>query len=97
MKNFNLILLLVFLVACNNQSSSDEIREAAEESFETEQASSGSIQNGLCYVDQYAPDEESINRKLDIIIVPDTSTSLKEERGDIANGLIILLTLYRIK
>lgn len=86
MKNFNLILLLVFLVACNNQSSSDEIREAAEESFETEQASSGSTQNGLCYVDQYAPDEESINRKLDIIIVPDTSTSLKEERGDIANG-----------
>ncbi|MEX1100187.1 MAG: hypothetical protein WEB87_07165, partial [Bacteriovoracaceae bacterium] len=44
----------------------------------------------LCYQDQYAPDG-AITRKLDILIVPDTSTSLKEERGSIAEGFDFFL------
>ena len=56
-----------------------------EESFETAPKSNGSTVNGICYSDQYTP-EGNIIRKLDIVVVPDTSASIIEERGAIADG-----------
>ncbi|MCB9091398.1 MAG: hypothetical protein H6621_09820 [Halobacteriovoraceae bacterium] len=91
--NIVLMLLLSLLMACKggDSGSADDINNELDDSFNTDPESSGSTQNGLCYVDQYAPDKDSITRKLDIIIVPDTSTSLKEERGDIASGFDFFL------
>ncbi len=88
--NFLLFILLGVLASCNSDSGS-EVSESLDDAFVPEVQTSGSTQNGLCYVDQYAPDEASITRKLDIVIVPDTSVSLKEERGDIANGFDFFL------
>lgn len=39
-----------------------------------------------CYQDIYAPKEEDITRNIDILIIPDTSGSIIEERADIAEG-----------
>lgn len=88
MKYLLLNLLLLISISCQDGggSSSPDVEAALDETFETTVPTSGSTQSGLCYVDQYAPDEANITRDLDIIIVPDTSTSLKEERGDIATG-----------
>lgn len=55
------------------------------DSFELDPKSNGSTVNGLCYNDQYSP-EGNIIRKMDIVIVPDTSGSIVEERGAIADG-----------
>tara|TARA_Y100000768_G_scaffold388864_1_gene388042 strand:- start:3564 stop:5849 length:2286 start_codon:yes stop_codon:yes gene_type:complete len=74
------------LAACTDGGGGSTIEESLDDAFETDLAVSGATQNGLCYVDQYAPDEADVIRDLDIIIVPDTSTSIKEERGDIAQG-----------
>lgn len=76
-------LFLFLLVACNDGGGTGA---ALDEAFQVDPKTSGSTQNGLCYVDQYAPDAEAINRKLDIIVVPDTSGSIKEERSKIALG-----------
>ncbi len=87
-----IFILLGTLLGCNSGGDAPaEIKESLDDAFETDIKTSGSTQSGLCYVDQYAPDEASVTRKLDIIIVPDTSVSLKEERGDIANGFDFFL------
>jgi len=39
-----------------------------------------------CYHDRYAVPEEAITRKVDILIVPDTSGSIRDERAAIADG-----------
>lgn len=39
-----------------------------------------------CYQDIYAPNEEDITRNIDILIIPDTSASIIQERADIAEG-----------
>lgn len=77
------LLMSATLIGCNDGGGAGA---ALDDAFVTDPKSSGSSQNGLCYVDQYAPDEASINRKLDIIIIPDTSGSIKEERSAIAQG-----------
>lgn len=79
-----LTLLMSFtFIGCND---SGDAGAALDDTFVTDPKTSGSTQNGLCYVDQYAPDADSINRKLDIIVVPDTSGSIREERSKIALG-----------
>ncbi|MBD63684.1 MAG: hypothetical protein CME62_00625 [Halobacteriovoraceae bacterium] len=89
---FNIFIIVFLFVSCEDSGgNSQAINDTLDDSFETEVKTSGSTQNGLCFVDQYAPDEEAITRKLDIIIVPDTSTSLKEERESIANGFDFFL------
>lgn len=90
---FILLLSAISLFSCENGGGggSAAIEDALDDSFQTELATTGATQNGLCYVDQYAPDEADIVRDLDILIVPDTSTSLKEERGDIADGFDFFL------
>tara|TARA_B100001971_G_C18268046_1_gene596727 strand:+ start:167742 stop:170057 length:2316 start_codon:yes stop_codon:yes gene_type:complete len=81
---FPLLLFTLFVLsACNDGGTTSA---ALDDAFEVDPKTSGSTQTGLCYVDQYAPDEESINRKLDIIIVPDTSGSIIDERSAIAQG-----------
>ncbi|MAZ49873.1 MAG: hypothetical protein CME65_15025 [Halobacteriovoraceae bacterium] len=86
MKNFIFLMVFFALAACTDGGGGSTIEESLDDAFETDLAVSGATQNGLCYVDQYAPDEADVIRDLDIIIVPDTSTSIKEERGDIAQG-----------
>ncbi len=86
--NIFLIFILALFSGCNG---GDEVSNAIDDAFDPSTESSGSTQNGLCYVDQYAPDEESIIKKLDIIIVPDTSGSIVEERGAIADGFDFFL------
>lgn len=39
-----------------------------------------------CYQDVYAPKEEDITRNIDILVIPDTSGSIIEERASIAEG-----------
>lgn len=84
-------MAFISLAACNNGGGGSAIEESLDDAFETDLAVSGATQNGLCYVDQYAPDEADVIRDLDIIIVPDTSTSLNEERADIADGFDFFL------
>ena len=84
--SFLFLLSLAIFTGCESGGGGGGLEEALDDSFETDLAVSGATQNGLCYVDQYAPDEADVVRDLDIIIVPDTSTSLKEEREDIAQG-----------
>ncbi len=39
-----------------------------------------------CYQDVYAPREEDITRNIDILVIPDTSASIIQERAQIAEG-----------
>ena len=75
-------LILILFSACQDSGTGAEL----DDFFQVDPKTSGSTQNGLCYVDQYAPDAEAINRKLDIIVVPDTSGSIRKERSKIALG-----------
>ena len=95
-------LLMLIFISCedggensnapqNDGEKKPEVTESLEEAFETTPTASGQVQNGLCYEDQYAPSETEISRKLDIIVVPDTSSSIIEERSDIAKGFSSLI------
>ncbi|MDP7319953.1 MAG: hypothetical protein QF441_05060 [Bacteriovoracaceae bacterium] len=89
MKNLSLITLFLFLLySCVDQGSDKdkEISSVLDDSFETKPLASGQVKIGQCYEEQYAPSEENINRKIDIVIVPDTSASIIEEREKIAQG-----------
>jgi len=77
-----MFLLTSFISCTDNGATSSGLDDA----FAVDNKTSGSTQSGLCYIDQYAPDEEAINRKLDILIVPDTSGSIVQERAAIAQG-----------
>lgn len=80
-KFITLIIFSLTSIGCNSSGG-----DLLEDTFMLDPKTSGSTQNGLCYIDTYAPDEASINRKLDIIVVPDTSGSIREERSKIALG-----------
>lgn len=79
------MVALPFAISCV-----DSPKSKIEETFETQPKSNGSTVNGICYNDQYTP-EGNIIRKMDIVIVPDTSSSINDERGAIANGFDIFL------
>lgn len=85
LRTFLLLATALTLASCFQAT------EELKDSFEVAPKSNGSTVNGLCYNDQYTP-EGSITRKLDILIVPDTSASIIEERGDIATGFDSFLT-----
>lgn len=83
--------MMSLISACEDSSSNNgepkaEVTDIIEEVFETEPTASGQVQVGLCYEEQFAPLEENIIRKVDIVIVPDTSGSIVEERSNIALG-----------
>lgn len=79
------LLLALLVPALSSCFGSSDEKEKIKESFETEPKSNGTVTTGICYNDQYTP-EGNIIRKLDILIVPDTSASIVEERGNIADG-----------
>ena len=90
MKTLNASRTFVMLLSLIATASCFSPKEAIKDSFETDPKSNGSIVNGICYSDQYTP-EGNIIRKLDIVIVPDTSASIIEERGAIADGFDVFL------
>jgi alpha-tubulin suppressor-like RCC1 family protein len=81
-KFITLLIFAMVFTACTDGGGGANL----DDTFVVDPQTSGSTQNGLCYVDTYAPDEASINRKLDILIIPDTSGSIIEERSKIALG-----------
>lgn len=84
MKLISLLFIFLFgFIACEDSGGGGA---ALDESFKTSPTASGRVQVGGCFEDQYAAVEQNISRKLDIIIVPDTSGSIVEERSDIASG-----------
>ncbi len=83
-----LSVLFTLVSSCEDSGTSSALDDA----FETNPTSSGNTVNALCFQDQYATPEEFITRKLDIAIVIDTSSSIKEERAAIAEGFDFLLT-----
>lgn len=80
----SLLFIFGLLAACNPLEP--EVQDTLDDAFETKPTASGQVQVGQCYEDIYGPNPEAIVRKLDIIIVPDTSGSIIEERGAIADG-----------
>ncbi|MCO4753257.1 MAG: hypothetical protein KC478_02190, partial [Bacteriovoracaceae bacterium] len=87
MKHLNIKTNTFILLTALFMSSCETYVPEIEETFHIgDKVAKGGTVNGICYSDQYAPDEADIIRKLDILVVPDTSVSLKEERGSIANG-----------
>jgi alpha-tubulin suppressor-like RCC1 family protein len=75
------IILTLSLSGCLGQKEED----AAAGAFNPQQYDPDPAAPG-CYVDSHATPEEAITRKLDILIVPDTSGSIVEERAAIADG-----------
>lgn len=94
LKNVRLltVLLTIFLVAC---TPSEEAKDAVEDSLKIPSAGVPPLPtlDVNCYHDRYATPEESITRKIDILIVPDTSASIIEERGAIADGFDSFLSI----
>ncbi len=86
LKTISLITLFTYLFVACKESGDSAVSDALDEAFNTDPTASGQVQIGQCYEDQYAPVAETITRKLDIILVPDTSGSINEERASIANG-----------
>lgn len=75
--------MILLIAGCNVDP---EVVDTLDDAFETKPTASGQVQVGQCYEDQYGPNPEAIVRKLDIIIIPDTSGSIIEERAAIADG-----------
>lgn len=86
LKTITLITLFTYLFVACEESGDSAVSDALDEAFNTDPTASGQVQIGQCYEDQYAPVADTITRKLDIILVPDTSGSINEERASIANG-----------
>lgn len=76
----------MILVISSCVDVSPEVKETLDDTFVTKPTASGQVQVGQCFEDQYAANPEAITRKLDIVIVPDTSGSINDERAAIANG-----------
>ena len=72
-------LVSLIFISCNDTSSKNDVKAAIEESFETQPDPSGEVQIGQCFEEQFGTVPETITRKLDIIIVPDTSGSIRQE------------------
>tara|TARA_R110002072_G_scaffold1989_5_gene16698 strand:- start:160838 stop:166063 length:5226 start_codon:yes stop_codon:yes gene_type:complete len=75
------------MTSCVPSSEDKPAEDAIAKSFGTDEESEVPEVPQNCVVDRYKPADQNINRKLDILIVPDTSASIKKERKDIANGL----------
>lgn len=84
----NILLLLSFLLtSCVPSTEEDaEIKEGLDDSFVVSEGAQTEPPAPSCYKDVYEVPRESITRKLDILIIPDTSSSIKEERRKIAEG-----------
>jgi hypothetical protein len=78
-----LIAAIFTFTSCNDGGGASN---ALNDSFETEPIATGSVKEGLCYTDQYGTPEELITRKLDVLVVIDTSGSIIDERDQIAQG-----------
>jgi alpha-tubulin suppressor-like RCC1 family protein len=59
---------------------------AADSAFNPDEAPAPAPAPTGCYVDQYSTPDDAITRKIDILIVQDTSGSIKDERAAIATG-----------
>ncbi|MBL7664540.1 MAG: carboxypeptidase regulatory-like domain-containing protein, partial [Bacteriovoracaceae bacterium] len=83
----SLLLLTAFLVACQPTAEQElEISEAADNAFANETIETPTPAPS-CYVQSFKPEPASISRKIDILLVTDTSRSLEPERAKIAEGL----------
>ncbi len=80
-----LSLVLIFVIGCTPQA---EVEEAIDDSINIPSAGVPPLPtlDVSCYQDAYAVPEESVTRKIDILIVPDTSGSIVDERAAIADG-----------
>jgi alpha-tubulin suppressor-like RCC1 family protein len=86
-KTIFLSFMIFILSSCNDDGGgSPEVKDGLGEVFEIDPTASGQVKVGLCHEDQYAPIPDTITRKLDIIVVPDTSGSINNERSNIAKG-----------
>lgn len=88
------IILVLSLVACTPSDESG-IKDAVDDSLKIPSAGVPPLPtlDVNCYHDRYATPEESISRKIDILIVPDTSGSIIDERAAIADGFDSFLSL----
>ena len=82
------IILSVLLVSCNGLGGDGAVSDKLDDSFVTSEPDADTIIDGqpICYEDNYKLSDEQVNRKLDILIVPDTSGSIKDERSNVAKG-----------
>ena len=86
-KTLFLTFFIFSMTACNDDGGgSPEVEAGLGEVFEIDPTASGQVKVGLCHEDQYAPVAETITRKLDIVVVIDTSGSINAERSSIASG-----------
>lgn len=84
-KVLSLVTVSLILFSCTPQP---EVEEALEDAVTVPGASLPPLPDlGVqCYQERYQIPEEAITRKIDILIVPDTSGSIKDERAAIADG-----------
>lgn len=90
--SFIFVLLTLLVVSC---TPSEEAKDAIEDSLKIPSAGVPPLPtlDVACYHDRYAVPEESVTRKIDILIVPDTSGSIIEERAAIADGFDSFLSI----
>ena len=88
-----MIFISYLFTSCQGDGAgSAEVQTALGDAFETKPTASGQVKNGQCFEDQYGVVADHIIRKIDILIVPDTSGSIVNERADIAAGFENFLT-----
>ena len=85
MKIYFLIVLMFSLLSCEDTSDSS-VSEKLGDSFAQNDKPEDYQVGEQSYTDYHKISEENISRKLDILVVPDTSSSIKEERESIAQG-----------
>jgi RHS repeat-associated protein len=92
MKSFFLLLLtLCFFASSCNDSSDSKVTDKLDDSFSTDEKPGDVQVSSQSFKDYHKIDSDKIIRKLDILLVPDTSSSIKEERANIARGFHNLL------
>lgn len=80
-------ILCLYLTSCVPTPEEDaEVKEELDDSFVIGEGAQVDPPAPNCFKDVYEAPKESITRKLDILIIPDTSASIKEERKRIAEG-----------
>ncbi|MCT4642649.1 MAG: hypothetical protein N4A33_10185 [Bacteriovoracaceae bacterium] len=87
---FLFVFLLIFAISCQD-SSDNNVTNAVNDSFANNPKPADVQVSPICYEDYHKIESTNVNRKLDILIVPDTSGSIKQERSNIANGFHHLL------
>ncbi|MBL7663506.1 MAG: hypothetical protein JNM93_00120 [Bacteriovoracaceae bacterium] len=81
-------LFLFLILACQPTPEQElEINEASDIAFANQEDGTTPQPAPSCYVQTYRPQPDLINRKIDILLVTDTSRSIEPERAKIAEGL----------